>query len=149
MNTDKKTGNVLRITWQRLVTDRGTCPRCGSTEKEFDRAVSVLSQALVHIGIEVVAAKEELSAEEFRKDPLHSNRIWMNDRLLDDWIGGKTGQSPCCDVCGPSECRTITLKGLAYEVIPAEMIIKAGLAAASQMVSNDTLTDMKIGRDRQ
>lgn len=133
----KESANILKIKWQRLVSEGGTCPRCGSTEKELDRAVSTLKQSLAPLRIEVILEKEEISVAEFKKDPLQSNRIWINNRLLEDWISGEVGQSPCCDVCGPSECRTVEVEGQAYEVISANLIIRAGLAAASQLIATN------------
>lgn len=130
----KESSNVLKIRWQRLVSEGGTCPRCGSTEKEVEKAVSTLMQSLAPLGIEVVFEKEELSVAEFKKDPLQSNRIWINDRLLEEWIGGGVGRTPCCDVCGPHDCRTVEVGGQVYETIPAEIIIKAGIFAAAQLV---------------
>ncbi len=129
---------TLKIKWQRLVSAGETCPRCGSTEDELEKAISTLQQSLKPLGIEVVLEKRELSVAEFEKDPLLSNQIWINDKLLEEWIGGEVNQSPCCDVCGPSECRTLGVEGEVYETIPADLIIKAGLVAASQLVSTET-----------
>lgn len=128
---------LLNIKWQRLISEGETCPRCGSTEKEVDKAVSALSQSLAALGIEVRLEKTELSLHEFKKNPLQSNRIWINNRPLEDWIEGRIDQSPCCDVCGPSECRTLEVGGKVYEAIPAQLIIKAGLIAASELVNKD------------
>jgi hypothetical protein len=127
--------NMLKIKWQRLVSDGQTCLRCSSTEEEIEKAVSVLRQSLTPLGIEVVLEKSELTVREFERNPLESNKIWINDRLLEDWIGGAVGQSPCCDVCGPSECRTVKVEGEIYETIPADLIIKAGLLAASELIN--------------
>ncbi len=126
---------TLRIEWQRLISNDKTCPRCGSTEEELDKAVSTLKRSLAPLGIEVMLQKKELSVSEFKEAPLESNRIWINDRPLEDYIGGSAGQSPCCDVCGPSECRTVEIEGLTYETIPSQVIIQAGLAAATQLVN--------------
>ena len=141
-NGDRKTRDVndvktLRVKWQRLVSDGQTCPRCGSTEEELEKAICTLKRSLAPLGIEVVLEKEQLSVSEFKKDPLQSNQIWLNDRPLEDWIGGKVGQSPCCDVCGPSECRTVGVEGETYEAIPADLVIKAGLIAASESVGTE------------
>ncbi|MEM1546215.1 MAG: DUF2703 domain-containing protein [Candidatus Methanomethylicia archaeon] len=125
---------TLKIRWQRLVLKGETCLRCRLTEEELEKAVSSLKQFLTLLGIEVILEKSELSVVEFKKDPLRSNQVWLNDRLLEDWINGKTGQSPCCDVCGPSECKTVIVGEESYEVIPAELIIKAGLLAALQLL---------------
>ena len=133
-----ESANTLKIKWKRLVSKGETCRRCGSTEETLREAVSKLKQSLAPLGIKVILEKEELSDTQFKKDPLQSNRIWINDRLLEDWIEGKVGHSPCCDVCSPHDCRTVELEGQIYETIPAEIIIKGGLAAASQLVSPRT-----------
>ncbi|MFO7928135.1 MAG: DUF2703 domain-containing protein [Candidatus Humimicrobiaceae bacterium] len=128
---------TIKIKWQRLITDGQTCPRCGSTEQELEKAISKLRQSLNPLDIEVILEKNELSVEEFKKNPLESNQIWINGQPLEDWIDAKTGQSPCCDVCGPSECRTVGVGGEVYETIPADLIIKAGLLAASQVAGTE------------
>jgi len=129
---------TLKIKWQRLVSGGQTCPRCGSTEEELKKAIFILKKSLISLGIEVTLEKGELSVAEFKKDPLRSNQIWLNNRSLEDWLGGKIGQSPCCDVCGPSECRTVGVEGETYETIPADLVIKAGLFAASRLVGTET-----------
>ena len=63
-NVDMK---VLEIKWQRLVSKGETCPRCGLTEKEVDKAVSALKKSLAPLGVEVRLAKSELSLSEFKK----------------------------------------------------------------------------------
>ena len=80
-----------------MISEGETCPRCGTTEEALRKSVSALEQSL-SLGINVILEKEELSATEFKKDPLQSNRIWINNRLLEDWIEGRMGHSPCCDV---------------------------------------------------
>ena len=130
--------NILKIKWKRLISKGETCRRCGSTEQGLRKAVSTLKKSLTPLGIEVILEKEELSATEFKKDPLQSNRIWINNQSLEDWIEGRVGHCPCCDVCSPHDCRTVEVEGQIYETIPAEIIIKAGLLAASQLVSPQT-----------
>lgn len=129
---------TLKIKWQRLMFEGQTCPRCGSTGEEVEKAVTGLKEALRPLGIDVVLEKSEISNEQFKSDTLQSNMIWINDRLLEDWIGGITGQSQCCDVCGPNDCRTVSVGQDVYEVIPSELIIKAGLLAASQLLGPES-----------
>lgn len=129
--------NALKIRWQRLLSDGRTCPRCGSTGEEIEKAVSILKQILAPLGIKVVIEKSELSPVEFGENPLESNRIWIDDRPLEEWIGGKVGQSPCCDVCSPYECRTVEAEGEVYETITADLIVKAGLVAASKLINRE------------
>lgn len=125
---------ILTIKWQRLLYDGQTCPRCGSTGDEVDKAVTTLRQSLASLGIVVVLEKGELSLAEFKQDTLQSNAIAINGRLLEDWLGAQTGQSECCDVCGPNDCRTLNVAGVSHEVVPAELIVKAGLLAAAQLL---------------
>ena len=42
---------TLKIKWQRLIFNEQTCPRCGSTEKEVEKAVSILKESLKPVGI--------------------------------------------------------------------------------------------------
>ncbi|MEM0253471.1 MAG: DUF2703 domain-containing protein [Candidatus Bathyarchaeia archaeon] len=128
--------NSLRIKWQRLVSGGETCSRCDLTGRELERAVNILRRALKPLGLEVTLEKVELSMDEFVKSPLESNKILINDRPLEDWLGGEAGQSPCCGVCGPHDCRTIKLDGRIYEAITADLIVEAGLAAASKLLSS-------------
>ncbi|MEM1985584.1 MAG: DUF2703 domain-containing protein [Nitrososphaeria archaeon] len=126
----------LKIRWRRLIIEGETCLRCSSTEEELEKAVSALKQALSPLGIEVVLEKEKLSVKEFENEPLESNRIWINDKPLEEYFGGKIGQSPCCGVCEPYECRTVKIGEQVYETIPSDMIIKAGLAATIQLLKS-------------
>ncbi|NIT37285.1 MAG: DUF2703 domain-containing protein [candidate division Zixibacteria bacterium] len=124
---------TLTITWQRLVEGGETCPRCSATEEELDKAFGQLAAALEPLGIAVVFKKEEMTAAAFRAEPAASNRIWLNGRLMEDWLGGRSGTSVCCDVCGDEECRTVAVDGEVYESVPAALVVRAGLAAASAL----------------
>ena len=132
---DKKdnTLKILIINWQRLVDGGSTCPRCGSTEEELDKAVDQLQEKLKSLDINVVLDKAELSVDEFKKDPVKSNLILFNGIPLEDIINAKVGKSQCCDVCGDEECRTVEIKGETFEIIPAEMIVRAGLKVAADL----------------
>jgi len=121
----------LAISWQRLISEGNTCPRCGSTEDELGKAVLELKKKLEPQGIEVILKKQELTLEEFKKNPLSSNKIMFNDLLLEDLLNAKTGHSKCCDVCGDEECRTIETGEKDYETIPSSLIVEAGLKAVS------------------
>lgn len=126
---------TLTIHWQRLLADEKTCPRCGATEIAVEKAVSLLTQALAPLGIAVVLQKAALSLDEFKQNPLQSNAIRLNGRLLEEWLGAKSGQSECCEVCGPNECRTVAVEETVYEAVPEELIVKAGLLAAAELLS--------------
>ena len=130
---------VLTVEWQRLVTEEGeTCDRCGGTQEELDKALEVLRASLSSLGIEVALEQSALTTEECAADIMQSNRIVIGGRALEEWVSGEVGQSICGSCCGAIgeevECRTVTVDGNTYEVIPAELIVRAGLMAASELM---------------
>jgi len=134
---------TMTVRWQRLVREDGsTCSRCGGTEEEFRAAVASLREALRPLGIEVAAAEVALSSEECAADIMQSNRIWIEDRPLEEWLGAEVGAS-LCGACCPGlddevECRTVSVDGTTYEVVPARLIVRAGLVAASGLLARDS-----------
>lgn len=125
----------LKIEWQRLVGDEGeTCPRCGSTEKELEKAFLSLKKSLSRFGVDVVLEKKELSFGEFSKDPLRSNAIFIAEKPIEYWLKATTGSSRCCDVCGDSECRTVEFDDRIYETVESSLIVKAGMIAAENSI---------------
>ncbi len=127
----------LRILWQRLVDDAGnTCERCSDTKLQLERAVQKLKEVLSPLGLEPILEEKILDARDFVSDPAQSNRIWINGKALEEWIGGEVGMSPCCTtVCKNAECRTVAVGSDVFEVIPEELIVKAALLAAAELVS--------------
>ncbi|MEN2975220.1 MAG: DUF2703 domain-containing protein [Candidatus Caldarchaeales archaeon] len=132
---------MLKIRWQRLVENQQTCQRCESTGVEVDKAASILQDILRPFGLKVVLEKVELSIEDFHKNPLDSNKIWINEQLVEDWLRGNVGRSPCCTVCSPYECRTIELNGKVYETVTSDLIVKAGMLAALNLLSRSCCGD--------
>ena len=127
----------LIIRWQRLVNESGqTCERCTDTGSTVENAYKKLKKSLVELGIEVELKKEILDFSIFIKDPLQSNRIWIADKSLEEWLEATVGKSKCCDVCGDSECRTISIDQDTFENIPEDLIVKAGLLAAAELFGN-------------
>jgi hypothetical protein len=117
------------------VNEKGqTCDRCSSTEKATEEGAKTLRRVLKPLNIDVVLDKSAVSASDFTKDPLQSNRIWIGTKPIEDWLQAKVGKSQCCGACGDLECRTLTVDGRTYETIPPELIVKAGLLAGAQMI---------------
>ena len=126
---------TITIKWQRLLIDDATCHRCGATEQEVDKAYMSLKQSLSLLGIKVVLEKKSLDRAVFKKNPSQSNLIMIGEKTLEEWLKAHTGESSCCGPCGDTECRTIETQGKIYETIPAELIIKAGLMAAGELLN--------------
>lgn len=129
-------GKVLWIEWRRLVENGDTCQRCRETELELEKAVSKLREVLLPLGIKVILRKREISYEEFKKDPLISNQILINGRGIESYLNAKVGESPCCDLCTPYNCRTVEIDGKSYEVISSDLIVKAGLNAVGELLGH-------------
>ncbi len=134
---------VLKITWQRLVDEKGrTCQRCGSTEKELQKALQSLKESLTPLGIKVISEKKSLDPATCAKDISQSNRIWVGERTLEEWLGAKVGKSTCGFCCAELgdevECRTVEVQGQVYETIPANLIVRAGLLAAADLYTKSS-----------
>jgi hypothetical protein len=125
---------VLPVVWRRLVTDGETCPRCGSTEIEVERAVSTLAKVLAPLGIAPTLETQALDRAEFEAAPSESNRIFIAGQPLESWLGATVSASQCCSVCGDDRCRTVEVDGTTFETIPERLIVKAGLLAAAALV---------------
>ena len=126
---------TIRIVWQRLLSLQGqTCDRCAATEFALQQALETLQQVVAPLQMQVVLHRQALTLEQFNQDPGASNRIWIADKPLEEWLGASTGSSRCCSVCGDAQCRTLECNHQSYEAIPPELIIKAGLLAAAQQL---------------
>src|SRR5512138_3813804 len=111
---------ILVIEWQRLLVEgKETCPRCGSTEQEVEKAARELNQMLAPSDAAVNLVKKAIDPATFNKDTLQSNKILIAGKTLEEWLGAKTGQSKCCETCGDSDCRTVEYAGDTHEAIPA------------------------------
>lgn len=124
----------LPIRLQRLVKDGRTCTRCASTEDQVREATETLRGVLAPLGIEPQLEVADLEEAAFTASPLESNRIWVAGRPMEDWLAGSVGSSQCCSVCGDADCRTLQIQGTSYEAIPANLLVKAGLLAAAELV---------------
>ena len=136
---------TIKIVWQRLIDERGqTCPRCSATEQELQKALRFLTKSLLPLGIVFSLDTRALNSQEFDRDPMQSNRMWIDNKPLEKWLKAETGASPCSGPCGEGECRTLNVAGKTLETIPAELIIKAALLSVEREVKR--LTAGKPGR---
>ena len=137
---------ALCVRWQRLVDESGeTCGRCGLTGSEVRKAIDLLTKALEPLNIDVFLNEVSLSPAECAEDISQSNRIWIAGVSLEEWLGARVGESQCEGCCEymqgcvederqTVDCRTVIVGTQVYEAIPAELVLKAGLLAAAEMV---------------
>jgi hypothetical protein len=104
----------------------------------LQEAVAKLEEVLRPLGIEPSLEIREVDRDAFTADPSQSNRVWIAGKPIEEWLGARVASSPCCSVCGDSECRTLEMGEDTFENIPAELILKAALIAASQLVGPGT-----------
>lgn len=117
---------MIKVTWQRLVDEGGeTCERCNKTYLNIKRALLKLEPLLSASGVRIIIEKRELSKEEFERDPLSSNRVYIDDEPVEKILSLKVGKSVCCGPCGGLECRTLIEGSKEFEEIPEEYIIEA------------------------
>jgi len=125
---------TLAITWQRFVdANKKTCDRCGLTRINLGRAVKKLDQLLESSDIKTKLEEREIDLKAFSNNPSESNKIWIADKPIEYWLEANVASSQCCSFCGESQCRTLEVGNEVFETIPEELIIKAGLKAASGM----------------
>lgn len=137
---------TLKILWQRLIDEGGsTCPRCHGTHEEIQLAVKKLQAVLKPLDIEPVLTTQEIKMETFLSNPSESNKIWIADKPIEEWLGATTGSSRCCNECGDNDCRTMEVGNQTYEVIPEDLIVRAGMMAATKMMDSDSGQKQQTG----
>lgn len=136
----------LPIVWQRLVNDQGkTCSRCQGTGEAVRRAIERLKTVLEPLGVQPVLECRALEQQTFEDQPLESNRVWVGGQALESWLEGQTGGSRCCDECGDRDCRTLELEGQSYEVIPEDLLVRAGLKAGIRLLEPELASPAAAG----
>jgi hypothetical protein len=103
-------------------------------ETRSKKAFEKLRRSLSELGIVVELKTNTLDFSTFINDALQSNEIWINGRLLEEWVHASVGRSHCCDICRGSECRTVSVGGNTYEAIPEALIIRVALLAAAELL---------------
>ena len=84
--------------------------------------------------IEAELRVTEIDQATFLKAPLHSNQVLIGGQTIEHWLDGQTGSSRCCNECGDNDCRTVEVGGQSYEVIPEDLLVRAGVIAATRML---------------
>jgi hypothetical protein len=108
----------------------------------MERAIAKLTQSLRPLGIEPSLEIREMDQRSFKANPSESNRIRIAGKPMEEWLGASVGSSPCCSVCGTSECRTVEVEGTTFETIPENLFLKAALVASSQLLSVGNANDV-------
>ncbi|MHC4442511.1 MAG: DUF2703 domain-containing protein [Planctomycetota bacterium] len=145
VTTQTSSDRTLNVHWQRLVDETGqTCERCGNTQTEVRLAAKTLKRCLRPLNIDVALKETTIDPKTCALDISQSNRIFIDGRPVEGWLGGKVGMSLCgfcCQELGENvQCRTVTVDGQTHETIPAILIIRAGLLAAEASLGQAATT---------
>lgn len=129
---DMEAQRTLVIRWQHAVCQNDNpCERCINTPLEIQQAFDDLKTSLSGLGITVTLEEKKIKH--------HDDHLFINDRDVVDLLKGervKTACANCFDDKGnPRTCNSLKLGDDVFEVIPAELIIKAGLVAASELIT--------------
>ena len=129
---DMEVQRTLVIRWQHAVCQNDNpCERCINTPIEIQRAFDDLKSSLAGLGITVTMEEKKI------KD--HDDRLFINDHDVIDLLKGERTKTACAncfdDKGNPRTCTSLKLGEDVFEVIPAELIIKAGLVAASELMT--------------
>lgn len=128
---------TLAIEWHRMVDkDGNVCCGGDAARMEVETARAKLAEELEGSGIEVVLAKTDHSPEECMDCPECANCIMVAGKGINQWLDAEMTGSPCGGVCKKAmgdnfECQNLVYEGKTYDVIPADLIVKAGLLAAA------------------
>ncbi len=128
------TNKKIEIDWARLVINNNSCPRCCETGSEIGIALEIMKELVKNVGIDIETRMHEITFDEFSKNPLVSNRIYISDEPIEEILGALVGSSKCCNECGDNDCRTLEINGKIYESISRKLIIKAVLKTMVDMI---------------
>ncbi len=133
----KSAGKSLIIRWQHTVClSKNPCERCLMMPQEVQTAYEKLHSALAKLGIMVIFDEQtEAHAGDY---------IAINGAGLEHLLDGRPIRRQCTScpsIDGKAkEYNALELDGTIYEVIPADLIIRAGLIAASDLFTAEPLT---------
>jgi hypothetical protein len=125
---------VLVLQWQKPTSEVClACQKCGVSEKEIEKACVELQKQLAPKGIEVKLGAEKTG------DPQTptAGGMYICDVPLEVWLSGESLTDPCenAQKRGNPEVmrRTFWSDGQSYEIVPADLIVKAGMRAADML----------------
>lgn len=120
----------VRVEFDYLTVDGETCDRCGDTRDAVRAAVADARAALPASLAVLEFVERELTAS--RVD--ESNRVLVNGRPAEEWVGGTGVMSDCpscSDLVGESVCcREIEVDGVHTEAVGRDVVFGAIMAAA-------------------
>ncbi|MBN1192165.1 MAG: DUF2703 domain-containing protein [Coriobacteriia bacterium] len=124
-----------------LVVDGSTCERCGSTREAVRAAVTDARALFSSAAVELELVERELGASELGD----SNRVLVNGRPAEEWLGGRSVMTECVscsDMLGTAvSCREVEVGGVRTEAVGRDVVFDAIIAASgTAAVGEPTVT---------
>ena len=107
--------------------DRNTCSRCKTTDKNVEKTLRDLREALSEAGVEVELKTTKLPARKLNE----SNSVLINGKDIEEIVSeGNDSRFTSCRGCStlsksPCNCRAYAYRGKKYRYIPKAMIREA------------------------
>lgn len=107
--------------------DRNACSRCRTTDKNVEKTLRDLREALSESGVEVELKTTKLPASKLNE----SNSVLINGKDVEELVSrGRNSRFTSCRGCGtlsksPCNCRAYVYRGKKYRYIPKAMIREA------------------------
>ena len=140
----ENTSQTISLAWHKVNGEDGSvCELSLATQQMVDQASVELSQALAANNIEV--AVQTLTPEKVEGGECLCNRVLVQDRFVDEWLGarlvktacsGCPNQAKCAETAEPDGCGgqyEIIYQGENHRIVPSDLIVTAGIIAAADL----------------
>jgi hypothetical protein len=114
---------TVSVRW--LQPDGAANSTCGIQAKELQKAINTLNKSLHKSGMSAELGYLKFTGQKPTGDNASVLGLWINNRPFESWVQASVNNA------GP--CPETVVEGTTYKLIPSELIVKAGLAAADQM----------------
>jgi hypothetical protein len=111
----------------------------------MQKAAALLTEKLAGKGVHVKVEKG-IGARPGKKAIISATNVWVCDVPLETWLGAGIAVKPCdCSSGGQSmSCKVVNLDGQSYELIPADLVVHAGMLAAEMLIEKGTIDPANI-----
>jgi len=134
----------LTVSWHKVTeADGSVCDLSIATRQMVDQASEELSRALAPDNVEVEV--ETLTPEKVEGGVCLCNRVLVQGRFVDEWLGAELVKTECSGCPNQTRCPKtaesdgcggqyeIVHQGATYKILPADLIVTAGMIAASDL----------------
>jgi hypothetical protein len=139
---------VLTLAWHKVSEDDGSvCELSVATERMVDQASKELSRILAPSNVEV--AVKTLTPEKVEGAECICNRVLVQDRYVDEWLGADLVKTECSGCPNQAACPNsaesdgcggqyaVVYQGKTYSIVPADLIAMAGMLAAAELTGEE------------